>query len=176
MTDEIEPHPRQTAGLRFGGPKYFLTHVGLFGLETVLIQKHARPERNAVLPGALLWDDENSSQYFLFSTELAAIGASEESSDSGNDLALEGISDSESAVFSRSGILFRSPDFFLPQESLDLFGQETILIKKHVWPERNAVLPGALLWDDENKRQYFVPSNELVSLDQILGRIEKVRN
>ena len=63
-------------------------------------------------------------------------------------------------------IVVHGSDFVLPGDHLGLFGIETILIQKHVWPpQRNAILPGALLWDHENGRQYFVPWNELAGLE-----------
>jgi hypothetical protein len=147
------------------GPKYFLTHLGLFGQETVLMQKHDRPDANGVIPGALLWNHEEKKQYFLFASELATAEVQPSSPSGGHS--------AEGPALLRSGILFQSADYLLPDDTLGLFGLETMLIKKHVWPARNAALPGALLWDAENRRQYFVPSNELVSLDQILGHIEE---
>jgi hypothetical protein len=64
----------------------------------------------------------------------------------------------------QDGIVFQSPDFVLPSDSLGLFGIEQILIKKHDRPNRNAVITGALLWDNEDKKQYFVTSAELAAL------------
>jgi hypothetical protein len=140
MSSDTEAGPRDEAGLRFPGPKYFLTHLGLFGLETILIQKHGRPDRNAVLPGALLWDDEDKHQYFLFSSQLAPLEVPGEPGDARADAP-------DAAPLLQSGILFASPDYVLPRDRLGLFGQESILIKKHIWPDRNSVLPGAMLWD-----------------------------
>jgi hypothetical protein len=59
-------------------------------------------------------------------------------------------------------IAFKSPDVTL--ENLGMFGFEQILIKKMVRPDSNVVITGALLWDNENKQQYFVTSAELAAL------------
>jgi len=65
------------------------------------------------------------------------------------------------AEFPAPGVLFQTPGYCSTSNQIGLFGIETVLIKKHVWPKKKAVLPGALLWDDENNRQYFVTSYEL---------------
>ncbi len=62
------------------------------------------------------------------------------------------------------GIVFESPDTVLPSEGLGAFGIEQILIRKHARPDRNAVITGALLWDNQKKEQYFVTSAELAAL------------
>jgi hypothetical protein len=59
-------------------------------------------------------------------------------------------------------IAFEAPDIVL--EDLLLFGHEDILMKKMERPDRNAVITGALLWDNDNKRQYFITSAELAAL------------
>lgn len=52
----------------------------------------------------------------------------------------------------QDGIVFQSPDFVLPSDSRGLFGIEQMLVKKHDRPDRNAVITGALLWDNEDKK------------------------
>lgn len=59
----------------FESPDILLEHPGLFGIESVLIKKMDRPDRNAVITGALLWDNQNKQQYFITTAELAALQA-----------------------------------------------------------------------------------------------------
>jgi hypothetical protein len=151
-------------GLSFEGPDYFLAHPGLFGIERVFLRKHPRPEHNSILPGTLLWDNENKRQYYLFADELAGFKAPNDSAAGGTDV-------SEKEVTLRAGLLFRSPSYFLPADQLGTFGEESVLFKKHPRPERNAVIPGALLWDSGHTRLFFAFAQELVTLDQLFGRV-----
>lgn len=66
---------------------------------------------------------------------------------------------------SDEGLRFQASDYVIPHGKLGLYGIESIHIKKHVWPKHNAVLHGALLWDNDAGRQYFVPSHELAELE-----------
>jgi hypothetical protein len=59
-------------------------------------------------------------------------------------------------------IAFESPDIVLKDPLM--FGHEDILIKKMERPDHNAVITGALLWDNQNKQQYFITSAELAAL------------
>ncbi|MGH3774170.1 MAG: hypothetical protein ACRDRR_00305 [Pseudonocardiaceae bacterium] len=56
---------------------------------------------------------------------------------------------------------FRSSDYVLPAGEIFAYGIETIQIKKHVWPDHNAVLHGALLHDAESGEKYFVTQADL---------------
>jgi hypothetical protein len=71
MAGEVEGGtPREIV---FESPDIVLGHLGMFGFEQVLMKKMVRPDRNVVITGALLWDNENKQQYFVTSAELAAL-------------------------------------------------------------------------------------------------------
>ena len=70
MADKVGDPPKEIA---FKSPDVALEHLGMFGFEQILIKKMVRPDRNVVITGALLWDNENKQQYFVTSAELAAL-------------------------------------------------------------------------------------------------------
>ena len=70
MADKVGAPPKEIA---FESPDVALENLGMFGFEQILIKKMVRPDRNVVITGALLWDNENKQQYFVTSAELAAL-------------------------------------------------------------------------------------------------------
>jgi hypothetical protein len=69
--------------ITFESPDIVLKDLGLFGHEDILIKKMERPDHNAVITGALLWDNDAKQQYFITSADLAALQAPGQESPSG---------------------------------------------------------------------------------------------